>query len=300
MFSILVSVTIICAHIRLSNLKRFQCMYFWGNLMHWIFQGMQPDRCEYWDRHFCNLAKLPNLTLYWRNINYCYSSKYCIRSVSQFNFHFPPRFLSSLKWQTLRCWHSGWLLHWPLTPLPPQLLLRPAVNITLFHLNECFPFLPCLVSTASLLSLLWPAVRLCASSTSGEMQSHRSPNSLICVRSHVSEFCGWLRTPVVERTPTSIALPCCAACLGCRSSTTKVVLSYFLFYLSSSLCGRTPTWLAPPLFAVVTEEEVAQALTEGEEVTALPNSFPKQTSTNGIQDAEIENDPLNYNMEETK
>lgn len=50
---------------------------------------------------------------------------------------------------------------------------------------------------------------------------------------------------------------------------------------------------------VVTEEEVARALTEGEEVTALPNSLPKQTSTNGIQDAEMENDPLNYNMEET-
>lgn len=56
----------------------------------------------------------------------------------------------------------------------------------------------------------------------------------------------------------------------------------------------------PLLFAVVTEDEVSLALTEGEEVTALPNSFPKQTSTNGIQDAEIENDPLNYNMEETK
>lgn len=50
----------------------------------------------------------------------------------------------------------------------------------------------------------------------------------------------------------------------------------------------------------MTEEEVAQALTEGEEVTALPNTFQKQASTNGIQDAEMENDPLNYNMEETK
>lgn len=105
---------------------------------------------------------------------------------------------------------------------PPQLLLGPTVDMTLFYLNERFSFLPSVVSTASLLSLLWPAVRLCVSSTSGEMQSHHSPSSLTCVHSHVSEFCGWLRTPVVGRTPTSIAFPCCAACLGCRSSTTKV------------------------------------------------------------------------------
>lgn len=54
------------------------------------------------------------------------------------------------------------------------------------------------------------------------------------------------------------------------------------------------------LFAVVTEEEIALALTDGEVVTTPPSSLQNQASTNGIQDAETENDPLNYNMEETK
>ncbi|XP_071399057.1 cilia and flagella associated protein 410 [Centroberyx affinis] len=50
---------------------------------------------------------------------------------------------------------------------------------------------------------------------------------------------------------------------------------------------------------VVTEEEVALALVEGEEVTTPPATVPNQLSTNGLADAETENDPLNYNMEET-
>lgn len=54
------------------------------------------------------------------------------------------------------------------------------------------------------------------------------------------------------------------------------------------------------LFTVVTEEEIALALTDGEVVTTPPSSLQNQASTNGIQDTETENDPLNYNMEETK
>nr|XP_046264864.1 cilia and flagella associated protein 410 [Scatophagus argus]XP_046264865.1 cilia and flagella associated protein 410 [Scatophagus argus]XP_046264866.1 cilia and flagella associated protein 410 [Scatophagus argus] len=50
---------------------------------------------------------------------------------------------------------------------------------------------------------------------------------------------------------------------------------------------------------VVTEDEIALALTEGEEVTTPPGSLQNQLSSNGLQDGETENDPLNYNMEET-
>ncbi|XP_034558384.1 cilia- and flagella-associated protein 410 [Notolabrus celidotus] len=50
---------------------------------------------------------------------------------------------------------------------------------------------------------------------------------------------------------------------------------------------------------VVTEDEIALALMNGEEVTTPPGSVQNQLSTNGLQDAETENDPLNYNMEET-
>ncbi|XP_034412281.1 cilia- and flagella-associated protein 410 [Cyclopterus lumpus] len=50
---------------------------------------------------------------------------------------------------------------------------------------------------------------------------------------------------------------------------------------------------------VVTEDELALALMEGEEVTTPPDSVQNQISTNGLPDAETENDPLNYNMEET-
>lgn len=50
---------------------------------------------------------------------------------------------------------------------------------------------------------------------------------------------------------------------------------------------------------VVTEEEIALALMEGEEVTTPPGPIQHQLSTNGLPDAELENDPLNYNMEET-
>ncbi|XP_070700979.1 cilia and flagella associated protein 410 [Pempheris klunzingeri] len=50
---------------------------------------------------------------------------------------------------------------------------------------------------------------------------------------------------------------------------------------------------------VVTEDEMALALVEGEEVSTPPGSLQSQLSTNGHPDAETENDPLNYSMEET-
>ncbi|XP_041660336.1 cilia and flagella associated protein 410 [Cheilinus undulatus] len=51
---------------------------------------------------------------------------------------------------------------------------------------------------------------------------------------------------------------------------------------------------------VVTEDEIALALMDGEEVTTPPGSVQNQLSSNGLPDAETENnDPLNYNMEET-
>lgn len=50
---------------------------------------------------------------------------------------------------------------------------------------------------------------------------------------------------------------------------------------------------------VVTEDELALALVEGEEVTAPPGGVQNQLSTDGLPDAETESDPLNYNMEET-
>lgn len=54
------------------------------------------------------------------------------------------------------------------------------------------------------------------------------------------------------------------------------------------------------MFAVVTEDEIALALMEGEVVTTPPASLQNQLPINGLPDAETENDPLNYNMEETK
>ncbi|XP_039999939.1 cilia and flagella associated protein 410 [Xiphias gladius] len=50
---------------------------------------------------------------------------------------------------------------------------------------------------------------------------------------------------------------------------------------------------------VVTEDELALAIMEGEVVTTPPGSVQNHLSTNGLPDAETENDPLNYNMEET-
>ncbi|KAM8839609.1 cilia and flagella associated protein 410 [Synchiropus picturatus] len=50
---------------------------------------------------------------------------------------------------------------------------------------------------------------------------------------------------------------------------------------------------------VVTEDEVAFALTEGEEILAPPDIVTDQPARNGHQDADTETDPLNYNMEET-
>ncbi|KAJ8352371.1 hypothetical protein SKAU_G00238470 [Synaphobranchus kaupii] len=48
---------------------------------------------------------------------------------------------------------------------------------------------------------------------------------------------------------------------------------------------------------VVTEEELAQALEEGEEIGNPPAPVP--VSANGLTEADTENDPLNYSMEET-
>ncbi|KAJ0011862.1 hypothetical protein NQD34_012837 [Periophthalmus magnuspinnatus] len=50
---------------------------------------------------------------------------------------------------------------------------------------------------------------------------------------------------------------------------------------------------------VVTEEEVARALTQGEEVTTPTEPVQNQPSTNGQPDTETENDPLEYSMDET-
>ncbi|XP_029971832.1 cilia- and flagella-associated protein 410-like isoform X1 [Salarias fasciatus] len=50
---------------------------------------------------------------------------------------------------------------------------------------------------------------------------------------------------------------------------------------------------------VVTEDELALALVEGEEVTTPPGSFQNQLPTNGLAETETEVDPLNYNMQET-
>nr|XP_043897130.1 cilia and flagella associated protein 410 isoform X1 [Solea senegalensis] len=50
---------------------------------------------------------------------------------------------------------------------------------------------------------------------------------------------------------------------------------------------------------VVTEDEIALAMMEGEVVTTPPVSVQTQLSTNGLPEAETENDPHNYNMEET-
>lgn len=49
---------------------------------------------------------------------------------------------------------------------------------------------------------------------------------------------------------------------------------------------------------VVTEEELAEALKEGEELVSPPGPA-SISSTNGLTEADSENDPLNYSMEET-
>lgn len=50
---------------------------------------------------------------------------------------------------------------------------------------------------------------------------------------------------------------------------------------------------------VVTEDEIALALVEGDEVRTPTSSIHDQLPSNGLPDAETENDPLYYNMEET-
>ncbi|XP_036443058.1 cilia and flagella associated protein 410 [Colossoma macropomum] len=49
---------------------------------------------------------------------------------------------------------------------------------------------------------------------------------------------------------------------------------------------------------VVTEEELALALEQGEEIVTPPGPI-SASSTNGLAEADSENDPLNYSMEET-
>ena len=51
---------------------------------------------------------------------------------------------------------------------------------------------------------------------------------------------------------------------------------------------------------MVTEEELALSLVEGDEITTPPSTIQNQPSTNGQTDVETENDSLNYSMEETK
>ncbi|XP_059200703.1 cilia and flagella associated protein 410 [Centropristis striata] len=51
---------------------------------------------------------------------------------------------------------------------------------------------------------------------------------------------------------------------------------------------------------VVTEDELALALVEGEEVSTPPGSLQQQLPTNGRPDGETENQPLNDNMEENR
>lgn len=50
---------------------------------------------------------------------------------------------------------------------------------------------------------------------------------------------------------------------------------------------------------VVTEDERALALTEGEEVTTPPGTIENQLPTDGLTETETEIDLLNYNMQET-
>lgn len=49
----------------------------------------------------------------------------------------------------------------------------------------------------------------------------------------------------------------------------------------------------------VTDDELSLAIMEGEVVTTPPGSIQNQLSSNGLPETETENDPLNYNMEET-
>lgn len=51
---------------------------------------------------------------------------------------------------------------------------------------------------------------------------------------------------------------------------------------------------------VVTEEELAVALVEGEKVATPPDSLKNQLPSNGLADADTENDPQYYTMKETK
>lgn len=158
------------------------------------------------------------------------------------------------------------------------------------------------VPTASHRCLPWLGVCLCVSSTWGRTRFPPSLSSAICVLWPVSEFCVWLKTPVVEQIPTGIACRCCAACLDCRSLTTKV--SWDRSTTHHSICWDQIVGLnCLCLFVfllVVTEEEIAMALVEGEEVTTPPDSLKNLLPSNGLPDADTENDPQYYTMKETK
>ncbi|KAG7227350.1 hypothetical protein INR49_000355 [Caranx melampygus] len=70
-----------------------------------------------------------------------------------------------------------------------------------------------------------------------------------------------------------------------------------------SLTNLKVLWLAEnpccETESTVTEDELSLAIMEGEVVTTPPASVQNQLSSNGLPETETENDPLNYNMEET-
>lgn len=129
------------------------------------------------------------------------------------------RFPSSPKWSILRCWHLGWC--WKMCCFFSH-HTHSLLNLTTLEIMLNSAPAPFLVPTASRRCLPWLGVCLCVSSTWERTWFPPSRSSAICVLWHVSESCAWLKTPVVERIPTGIACLCCAACLDCRSLTTKV------------------------------------------------------------------------------
>lgn len=160
------------------------------------------------------------------------------------------------------------------------------------------------VPTASHLFLPWLGVCLCVSSTWGRTPSPPSLSCATCVRWHVSGCCVWLKIPAVEQIPTGIACLCCAACLDCRSSTTKArpceTENSPQRWLKLNFVSLIHTYLVDVFFLVVTEEELAMAVVEGEAVTTPPDSLKNQLPSNRLPDADTENDPQYYNMKETK
>lgn len=204
------------------------------------------------------------------------------------------RFQYSPKWSTLRCWHLGWSL-W---------ICCLSHTTQTFTMSKCAPAFPS-VPTAFHLFLQWLGVCLCVSSIWGRTWFPPSLSCAICVPWHASECCVWLKTPVAEQIPPGIACLCCAAFRDCRSSTTKVSPVHVertensrQHLLGWGWVGQTCKLLGS--LKVVTEEELAMALVEGEEVTTPPDGLKNQLPSNGLPDADAENDPQYYNMKETK